>query len=154
MLHLPRLAFGSAHPGVDQQPMCWALWRYCPIADITSSIFTSTACFSQWDGAVASTGATSRHLDSWLMTPETCREAFVHNAGKAQCSIVEWAIRQRGLRAPLRGGQLDDPLRLARPAARGSEIDASRVNGCTIPARPENIDALLLDRIKNPRHFR
>src|SRR5262249_3569932 len=89
MSTLPRLAIGSVHAGVDAQPICWALLALWSARGQQVQHFHATASFPRLDGARAATGTSSRHLDSWLMTPESCRETFSHGAAQATMAIVE-----------------------------------------------------------------
>jgi cobyrinic acid a,c-diamide synthase len=151
MSQLPRLAIGSAHDGVDHQPLCWALLALLSARGQQLQHFFSVASFPRLDGARAATGASSRHLDSWLMTPEACREAFVHGTSRATLAIVEGRYAQ-SYAQPWRGGLLDDLcdwLDLPRIAV----IDASQIGDCRLPQRPRQADALLLDKLQSPQHF-
>src|SRR6185436_6363029 len=105
--------------------------------------FLSRACFTPHDGAVVITGNAPRHLDSWLMTPDVCRQAFLRKAATADLSIVEGRFDQ-ALTQTI-GGSLDqlcEWLDLPRVAI----VDVARLENCRLPARP-NADALLLDRV-------
>ncbi len=151
MSQLPRLAIGALDADVDPQPICWALLALLSARGQQVQHFFSTASFARLEGAKSATGANSRHLDSWLMTPETCREAFAHGAARAELAIVEGRYAQSYDRA-WRGGKLDelcDWLDLPRVAV----LDASQIGDCRLPARPRQIDALLLDKVQSPQHF-
>jgi len=113
--------------------------------------FRSTACFACCDGAVSATGANSRHLDSWLMTPEVCRETFAHGSARAEISIVDGQYDQ-ACDEGWQGGRLDllcDWLDLPRVVV----VDASQVNDCRVPVRPQQTDAILLDGVISTAHF-
>ena len=108
--------------------------RYWPVAASKCSTFIPPRVFRAWDVAVASTGVSSRHLDSWLMTPDVCREAFAHSACKAELAIVE-GVYASARPGPWQGGRLDelcDWLDLPRLVV----LDASRIDGCCLPERP------------------
>lgn len=151
MSQLPRLAIGPVHAGVDAQPICWALLALLSDRGHQIQHFHAAASFPRLDGARVASGANSRHLDSWLMTPETCREAFAHGSAQATMAIVEGRFLQ-SYAQPCHGSQLDelcDWLDLPRVAV----IDATQVGDCRLPARPRQVDALLIDNVRSPAHF-
>ncbi len=85
------------------------------------------------------------------MTPETCREIFAHGAAQATTAVVEGRFAQ-ACGQPWRGGQLDqlcDWLDLPRVAV----VDAAQVGDCRLPARPRQVDALLIDNLRSPAHY-
>ncbi|MES1213515.1 MAG: hypothetical protein ABUL64_02930 [Singulisphaera sp.] len=148
---LPRLAIGSAHPGVDPQPACWALLALLSDRGQQVRHFHSMATFPRLDGARAATGSSSRHLDSWLMTPEVCRETFAHGAANASLTIVDGRYVQAQEQS-WSGGQLDelsDWLDLPRIAV----VDAAQIRDCCLPERPRHIDSLLLDNVDGLSQF-
>ena len=51
--------------------------------------FLSQACFPACQGLTTITGLPARHLDSWLMSPETCRQIFVRGAQGADLALVQ-----------------------------------------------------------------
>jgi cobyrinic acid a,c-diamide synthase len=151
MLHLPRLAVGSIHSGVDAQPISWALMALLTGRGQQVQHFHSTACFPRLEGASRATGITSRHLDSWLMTPDACREAFEHGAARAKLAVVEGRYAASYER-PWRGGQLDelcDWLDLPRLVV----VDAAQIDDCRMPARPDQADGLLVDKVRDAAHY-
>ncbi|HVU86960.1 MAG TPA: hypothetical protein VHD36_06550 [Pirellulales bacterium] len=151
MSQLPRLAIGSVHPGVDAQPLCWALLALWSARGQQVQHFHATASFPRLEGARAATGTSSRHLDSWLMTPEACRETFAHGAAQATMAVVEGRFAQAS-EQPYRGGWLDelcDWLDLPRVAV----VDAAQIGDCRLPPRPRQVDALLIDNLRGPAHF-
>jgi cobyrinic acid a,c-diamide synthase len=140
---LPRLAVGSIQPEADTQAILWGLLAALEQQGVRTQTFLSRACFTPHDGAAVITGNVPRHLDSWLMTPEVCRHAFLRKAVTADLSIVEGRYDQASGTSV--GGSLDqlcDWLHLPRIAI----VDVARLNNCRLPARP-NADALLLDRV-------
>ncbi|HTQ39019.1 MAG TPA: hypothetical protein VMJ32_08320 [Pirellulales bacterium] len=155
---LPRLAVGAIQPEADLQPIVWALLDSLKGASIRTQTFLSRACFKPCDGAAVISNNTSRHLDSWLMTPEVCRQAFLRTAATADLALVEGRYDQaafhsynnfEGKAAESQpdgsGGSLDtlcDWLDLPRIAV----VDARLLNHCCLPQRPV-ADRLLLDRV-------
>ncbi|HEY2838675.1 MAG TPA: hypothetical protein VGJ26_05985 [Pirellulales bacterium] len=155
MLRLPRLAVGSIDKDVDSQPLCWALMSLLSSRGNRVQHFYSQATFPRLDGGPAATGVSSRHLDSWLMTPEVCREVFTHSAGHDRLSVVEGCFgdsldsggaTQNAVGASL--AELCDILDLPRVVV----VDVTQIDGCKLPNRPHNADALLLDNVQDARH--
>jgi cobyrinic acid a,c-diamide synthase len=140
---LPRLAVGTIQPEADPQAIVWALLDALEQDGVRTQTFLSRACFIPHDGAAAITGSVPRHLDSWLMSSEVCRHAFLRKAATADLAIVEGRYDQ-AVRNP-QGGSLDtlcDWLDLPRIAI----VDVARLNHCQLPERPA-ADAVLLDRV-------
>ncbi len=142
---LPRLAVGAVQPAADIQPVVWALLDALENSGVRVQSFLSRACFAPHDAASAITGNTPRHLDSWLMTPEVCRQAFLRAAVNGELSIVEGRYDAA---TPARvGGSLDtlcDWLELPRIAV----LDGTQLNDCHLPPRPA-ADAVLIDRVRD-----
>lgn len=80
MSTLARLAVGSLQPGVDPQVAIWALREGLGRNGIQVQSYLSRACFPRNPAETSLTGLTVRHLDSWLMSPEICRDIFVRGA--------------------------------------------------------------------------
>jgi cobyrinic acid a,c-diamide synthase len=156
MLRMPRLAVGSIDRNVDSQPLCWALMTLLSSRGHRVQHFYSKACFPRLDGGPAATGVSSRHLDSWLMTPEVCREVFTHGAGEDRLSVVEGSFggdpREIGATATLaQGASLTDLCNIL-DLPRMVVVDVAQLDGCKLPRPPQNADALLLDNVQDARH--
>lgn len=89
MSRLPRVAVGTIQPGADTQLILWGLLEACRLHGIQVQDFLSQACFSKSLSAERITGLSIRHLDSWLMSPEVCRDLFSRAAQAADLSIIE-----------------------------------------------------------------
>ncbi len=151
MLQLPRFAIGAYQHEVDYQPLCWALLAYIAGRGHAVQHFHSRACFPRLEGAVSSSGVSSRHLDSWLMSPETCREAFAHNASKAEVSVVDGRYTAHSAKGD-QGGRLDDLcdwLDLPRLVV----VDATQFQSCCLPPRPPQADGILLDKVRDAQQY-
>lgn len=150
MSALPRLAVGAVHPGIDRHAVVWGLLEALTRLDWQLRLFRSKACFSSLDAARRTLGAAPRHLDSWLMTPEVCREVLSHGASGADLCLVEG----ESFATPSLGGSLEtlsDWLDLPRVGV----VDLRRVANCRLPERPRKLDALLLDGAADlPDYFR
>jgi cobyrinic acid a,c-diamide synthase len=140
---LPRLAVGSIQPEADLQAVLWALLGALDQDGVRTQSFVSRSCFTPHDAASVVTGNCTRHLDSWLMTPELCRQVFLRATEGAEMAIVDG--RYDVATKSQRGGSLDtlcDWLDLPRLTV----VDCTLLSNCRIPQRP-NVDAILLDRI-------
>ncbi|MCC7084373.1 MAG: hypothetical protein IT427_05135 [Pirellulales bacterium] len=146
---MPRLAVGSIQPDASLQSVLWAMYDVLEQEGVRTQTFLSRSCFTPHDAAAAITGNTTRHVDSWLMTLEVCRQIFLRATEGAEMAIVEgrFDIAAR----PQLGGSLDticEWLDLPRLAV----VDCSLLHHCRIPQRP-TVDALLLDRIADDGDF-
>ena len=150
MMPLPRVAIGTIQPGVDPQPMLWALMDVLHRRGVQVQSFRSQARFATYRGAATITGLAPRYLDSWIMSPETCREVFVRGAELADLALVEGEFdavaRERAL-----GGRLE-PLCRWLDLPRVVVLNVSEIDRCRLPPRPPSVDALLLDGVRGPEH--
>lgn len=153
MLRLPRIALGAIQDGAETQPCIWALLDLFSRHGIQVQHFNSQASFLPLNAALPVTGLNSRHLDSWLMSRQTCREIFVHGAANSDLALVEGRFDSQGAplcsrsgrKGPL-GSKLDvlcDWLDLPRVVA----LDASQLADCELPDRPAQVDGVILDRV-------
>ena len=164
MLPLPRIAVGTVQSGVSHRAILWAMIDALRRQGLQIQTFSSRACFAQHRAATAMTGASPRHLDSWLMTPEQCRELFIAGAEACDLAVVEGpfdvALQSSG--APLTDGESapSSPLPKAKEKRGGSldvlcewldlprlaVLDASLLDG-GLSDPPGRIDGVLLDRV-------
>ncbi len=142
----PRFAIGSFQPNADNRAMVWGLLTLLEQAGWQVQHFFSKACFCATEGARAATGLPSRHLDSWLMTPEVCREVFLHAGARCDLRVVEGSFDSPAGQPS--GGRLDqlcDWLQLPQLAV----VDVRNCQGCGLPPSPGTADALLLDGVRD-----
>lgn len=147
MLALPRLAVGALQAQADRQPLVWGLLEALTRIDWQLRLFRSQASFSPLDAARRTLGAAPRHLDSWLMSPEVCREVLAHGAAGADLCLIDGEFFATGP-----GGQLDalcDWLDVPRIGI----VDLRRLADCRLPARPRKLDALLFDGAANEAEY-
>lgn len=154
MTCLPRFALGTVRSGCCGRLMLWALLESLSRRGISTQLFHSRACFPRNDGAMAITGLRPRHLDSWLMRPDLCREFFRHGSRCGELSLVEGFFQpaDQATAGRRHGGGLSalcDWLDLPRLVI----IDASQLGLCRLPPRPANVDGLLLDRLSGREDF-
>jgi len=143
------VAVGSFEQGPDCLPMLYALLGLLRQADLQSQLFHSQSDFSCPDCCVSICGQSARYLDSWLMSPELCRESFARGSEGSDAAIVFGRIDD-GCEQPA-GGKLSELCRtLDLPQI--CIIDGSKWNDCLLPPRPERAAAILLDRV-SPEAF-
>jgi len=147
MSRLSRVAVGTIQPEANAQAMLWALMDLLQSRGIEVQSFLSQALFPRHPGAAAITGLGARHLDSWLMSPETCRDIFVRGAGFADLALVEGRFDPPGGPEVL-GGKLE-PLCEWLDLPRVAIVDVSDIRPCRLPLCPQPLDGLLLDRVSN-----
>ncbi len=153
MSHLPRVAVGTLTAEADATAVVWGLMAAMEARGQHVQLFRARACFAALDGATVISGRAARHLDSWLMTPDICRQALLRGTADEHLALVEGSFGPSAAspQTPAAGGQLDvlcDWLDLPRLAV----IDVTQLNGCRLPQRP-NADGLLLDRISSEAGF-
>jgi cobyrinic acid a,c-diamide synthase len=146
----PRLALGALEAAVDPQPVVWALCDVLERCGLHVQTFASQARFAAHDGATVITGQRRRHLDSWLMSPDVCRELFQHGSRACDVAVVEGLYdvgrTQQGRTQTDRGGSLDtlcDWLNMPRLAV----LDAVRLRHGFGSQRPEKLDGVLIDNV-------
>ena len=89
MPELPRLAVGTVQVDVDLQPILWGLMEGLRRDGLQIQSFLSRACFARCAETATVTGRKPRHLDSWLMPREVCRELFAPGAQWADLAVVQ-----------------------------------------------------------------
>jgi cobyrinic acid a,c-diamide synthase len=143
---LPRVAVGTVQREADGRAILWALIEAFREQSLHVQSFLSRACFAGYHGAASATGFSPRHLDSWLMSAELCREIFIHGAQDCDLALVEGKFASAVAQQSEVGGSLDTLcqwLDLPRVAV----LDVSRIESCPLPELPGQADALLLDRV-------
>ncbi len=145
MLPLPRLAVGTVQPDADSQPILWAAIEALRQQGLQLQSFHSRACLARYHGEATATGSNPRHLDSWLMSAELCREIFIRGAEGCDLALVEGEFGPPMADESGSGGRLDtlcDWLDLPRVVV----LDVSAIEDCRLPEPPPQADALLLAR--------
>jgi cobyrinic acid a,c-diamide synthase len=151
MTELRRAAIGTIQPGADPQPILWALLDVLRRQGVRVQKFLSRACFPVYRSAAAVAGLRPRCLDSWIMSPDTCRDVFLRGAESADLALVEGQF-DSAIQGPNPGGRLELLCRwLDLP--RVIVLDVSQIDPCQWPARPDAADALLLDRVRDAEHL-
>jgi len=152
MLPLPRLAVGTVQPDVGCRAICWALMEAFRREGLQVQSFLSRFCFHNCHGMAAATGLQPRHLDSWLMSAEVCREIFIHGAASCDLAFVPGRFASACPDHLHAGGGLETLCRwLDLPTL--VVLDVSRLNGQDLPSRPDPLDGVFLDRVRDHRHL-
>lgn len=149
MLHLPRVALGALQSATDSQVIGWAMLDALVRTGSQVQHFLARSCFTPRNAALTITGVGSRHLDTWLMPKPVCREVFVHGCAGRDLAVIEGDFECSDEAEPVRGSRLDtlcDWLDLPRLVV----LDASKLHDCQWPERPNQIDGVLLDRVRSP----
>jgi cobyrinic acid a,c-diamide synthase len=151
MARLPRVAIGTIQPQADVEPILWALVEALRRQGVHAQSFLSQACFPRHQGAAAVTGLAPRHLDSWLMSPEMCRDTFMRGVHAADLALVEGEFRTTPTSSAV-GGSLDtlcDWLALPRLVV----LDGAQLGGGPLPDRPADAEGILLDHVTSERQI-
>jgi cobyrinic acid a,c-diamide synthase len=153
MSRLPRVAIGTIQPEADLRPVLWAFLESLRKQGLQVQSFLSQACFTDYLGVATLTGLNPRHLDSWLMTPELCREVFVRGTRGCDFGLVEGRFLPPAAGRCEAGGLLEtlcDWLDLPAVAV----VDLSHCCRCRLPSRPVKADGLLLDGLAEGQFVR
>ena len=150
MTFLPRVAVGSVHAGTDYRPALWGLMQALDHRGVKLQSFLPRSCLAEVDAASTITGTAPRHLDSWLMSREFCRQTFVRIARQFDLAIVEGDLS--GSPTAQGGGDLPtlcDWLGLPRLGV----LDVRGLADCRLPYRRPPVDALILDGVAGADDF-
>ncbi|HEX3871367.1 MAG TPA: hypothetical protein VHV77_13070 [Pirellulales bacterium] len=150
MSRLPRLAIGTVQPDVVAHELSWGLMSALNRRGVQVQHFHSRCCFGGVEGALPATGISSRHLDSWLMGSQLCRELFERGSRDSDLSIVDGC--GPGTRAwGAEGGQVD-PLCRWLDLPKLAVLDVAMFSDCRMPVKPK-ADGLLLDGVRDREDF-
>ena len=142
----PRAAVGGCDDSTDYRPVLWGLMDRFDRCGVQVQNFFSQASFVPWDAALTISGRGYRHLDSWLMSPTLCREVFHHGLRGAEFALVEGCFDgHAGPSDAAADASSLDTLCQWLGLPRCVVVDASRIDGCNLPRRPQRVDAVLID---------
>lgn len=85
---VPRLALGTVDEVTDPWPLLRVMLRGFANQKIHVQTFLARAAFGGFQELRAWSGATPRHLDSWLMSPGQCRSLFLEGVERADLALV------------------------------------------------------------------
>ncbi|MFH1268903.1 MAG: hypothetical protein ABIK89_24520 [Planctomycetota bacterium] len=131
--------------------MLWALLDVLRREGLQVQSFLWRADFVSYRDTTAVTGLSPRHLDSWLMSPELCRQMLLRGSQNADIAVVQGKFATALDNVESAGGRLEtlcDWLDLPRLAI----LDVSRIGACQLPHTPERVDGLFLDRVLDRDH--
>ncbi len=151
MSRLSRLAVGTLEPDTDSQPLLWALMDAFRRSGVQIQSFLSQARFPWCPAEATITGLGVRHLDSWLMSPDTCHRLFLRGAQGVDLALVEGCYVTADTREG-QGGRLE-PLCRWLDLPRLALVNASTIPWCRLPRLPQEVDGVLLDRVVDADHF-
>ncbi|MHC4399254.1 MAG: hypothetical protein ACYTG0_06220 [Planctomycetota bacterium] len=151
MSQLARIAVGTIQQGAQLHAILWALMEALQRSGLQVQSFLSRACFPKYQGAAAVTGMVPRHLDSWLMPPEKCRETLLRGTQGADLALVEGKFGSAAERGEP-GGDLEALCRWLS-LSRVVVLDVAQLAEPGLPSRPEEVDGLLLDGVVDGRHL-
>jgi cobyrinic acid a,c-diamide synthase len=146
---LPRIAMGTVQPKADCSPILWALVEAFREHGLQVQGFLSRACFASYHGTASVTGRHPRHLDSWLMSPDLCREVFFHGTRNSDLAVVQGEFASAlpaQTNTPASLDQLCHWLDLPRIVV----LDVRCADNPAL-SQPQQADALLLDRLDEDR---
>ena len=145
MNQMPRMAIGTIQPNADSQRMLWALNECLNQQGLNVQNFSAhpaqAACCAEQDHCQDPV----RVLDNWLLSERSCQELFWRSTRFADMAVVSGSYD--AIQQPV-GPSLDtlcEQLDLSRIVV----LDASQMESCLIPPRPEFVDGILIDRLSN-----
>jgi cobyrinic acid a,c-diamide synthase len=154
MARLPRLALATQCDAVEPSLVSLAMLAGLGQIGVRAQHFRclarpfGTTCVRQ------ASGLPGRHLDAWLMSPETLRCAFSRGAKLADLSLIEGTLapRPHGL-GPYPHDQPGPlaPIAEALDLPRVAVVDCGGVSGPVCLTRPPcDFDAIILDNLGDP----
>jgi cobyrinic acid a,c-diamide synthase len=152
---MSRVAVGTVQPGAEREPMLWGLLAALHAAGLEVTQFHSASHLSSHDAARSLTSCGSRHLDSWAMSRSACLRALARTSQHSELAVIEGEFAL----GEMPRGDFGEPLGsdLATlcdwlDAPRVAIVDLASLDPCKLPARPERLDAILLDRASDALH--
>jgi cobyrinic acid a,c-diamide synthase len=99
------------------------------------------------------TGLPERHLDSWLMPPEVCRDVFLRGMRQTDLAVVEGVLEGLfGSSGSNRPGALDPLIEtLGLPTV--AVVPCAGLDDLHLPSIPHGVDAVLLDGLERLDEF-
>jgi cobyrinic acid a,c-diamide synthase len=155
MYESARLALGTVQQDVDPRPLVWGLLNEIKRRDWQVQPLFTRASYQDPTAIQAIVGRTALYLDSWLMHPLACQRTLQQSSHCSDLSLVigQYAAARPELTRQSRSeGTLDQICSwLSLPNI--AVIDASKLDRCQLPTRPQNVSAVLLDKVSTPEAF-
>ena len=143
-----RLAIGTIGEREEPPWVILALLAALRNANIHVQLFVGQGAYPRFAAARGVCGRCLRYLDSWLMTPQQCRQAFVQGMQTADLGIVEGTYDggdgQEGLEV------LCHWLELPKIVI----LHAEQWDPCVPLRLPEQTAGILLESVEDERHYR
>jgi len=152
MACVPRIAIGNVQPHTCPQPISWAAMAWWTAGGCQVQHFSSRCCHTPVDGALSVTGQASRHLDSWLMSPDLCRACFLRGLGTSELAVIDGRFDQARQDNDSQGGGSLDTVCEWLDVPKLGVIDVSRLQREPWPSRPD-VDGLLLDQVVDSEDY-
>lgn len=166
-----RLGLTSLLPGASCRAMVWAMLAAFRQSGLRPVPFLARACPHPYQALQRATGKCPRHLDSWSMTRDRCRDVFSAGVARGETGILIDAAdnlargQQKTVEScpacecPSNGNRVENGAR-----ARNFEtlcqwldlpklglVDARTLNISRHSRLPANVDGLLIDGVESPR---
>jgi cobyrinic acid a,c-diamide synthase len=147
MARIPRLLIASVSDSHEPAQCTLGLLAAFKAVHAHVQHFRSLAAFTPLDHVTPVTGIASRHLDAWMMSPDLCRELFVHCARDAEISVIEGSPSGRADCSgwPQIAQLLDCPVI--------GVISSDPVDPFHAPPLPNHVDALFIDQFVSKQQF-
>jgi len=159
-----RLGLTNLLPGRSCRALIWAILARLREAGVRPVPFLARACPYPYQALQRVTGKCPRHLDSWSMPRDRCRDVFTSAVARAETGVLIDANEQGDCPAcqvsekPPAGRLAKNPqirnfetLCLWLDLPRLGMIDVRRLQLCRQQRLPVAVDALLLDGVENIR---
>ena len=155
-----RLGLTNVLPGRSCRALIWAILARLRQANARPVPFMARACPSPYQALQRVTGKCPRHLDSWSMTRDRCRDVFTSAVARPETGVLIDANEQ---------GDCPACTAVTKPVAKSPQtrnfetlcqwldlpkvglVDARRLQLCRTQRLPVAVDALLLDGVENIR---
>src|SRR5262249_36576230 len=145
---IPRVSVGTVQAGAEAMPLVGGLLELLKLSGIQVQVFRDRATFEADGANRLGSGVPVRYLDSWLMSPELCRESFSHGSHNCDLALIAGRFEPPKPAAELAGSRLEE-LSQWLDTPQLAVVDIAQLTHCRLPARPAGIAGLLLDRVND-----
>jgi cobyrinic acid a,c-diamide synthase len=153
-----RLAVGSWGCRPDVGPLTWGLAALLERHGRQVRHFFSRACYCSPQGALAATGTSSGYLDPWLLSTDACRRRLAEAYATADFMLAEGCFARHEASLPIAAGARPncgdlDALANRLDLPRIIVLEAAQAVDCRLPSRPDAVDGVLLDGVRDYEQF-